>query len=170
MDEHKIAVPQSTHYFSRVQDLRQWLEQGEVTEQTHLSQALSHSELTGMPREAFHDLLQRLAVPYQAVIEQRRHRRRGGAPRPGSRRGVFTQKITDADRILATVLAGRQQCDQQSLADLFGISRGTIRNAIDDVQPLLDQHGYWVTPSARRFNTADDVLTFARAHADESPP
>ncbi|MEV4083722.1 hypothetical protein AB0J43_26020 [Nonomuraea fuscirosea] len=169
MDEHKITVPQTTHYFSRAQDLRQWLEQGEITEQMHLSQALSHPELTGMSREAFHGLLQRLAVPYQAVIEQRRHRRRGGAPRPGSRRGVFTQKITDADRILATVLAGRQLCDQQSLADLFGVSRGTIRNAIDDVQPLLDQHGYRVTSSARRFNTADDVLTFARAHADESP-
>lgn len=169
LDQHKITIPQTTHYFSRARDLRKWLDQGEATEQMQLSQALSHPELTGMAREDFHGLLQRLAVPYQAVIEQRRHRRRGGAPRPGSRRGVFTQKITDADRILATVLAGRQLCDQQSLADLFGVSRGTIRNAIDDVQSLLDQYGYRITPGTRRFGTAHDVLAFVKAHPDESP-
>ena len=67
------------------------------------------------------------------------------------------------------MLAGRQLCDQQSLADLFGVSRGTIRNAIDDVQPLLDQYGYRITPGTRRFGTADDVLAFVKAHPDESP-
>ncbi|MFI6500339.1 hypothetical protein [Nonomuraea typhae] len=55
------------------------------------------------------------------------------------------------------------------MADLFAVIRGTIRNAIDDVQPLLDQHGYRVTPSPQRFDTAEDVLTFARTHTDESP-
>jgi hypothetical protein len=34
-------------------------------------------------------------VPYAAAIEQRRHRQRGGNRRPGTRGGVFRQKITD---------------------------------------------------------------------------
>lgn len=31
-------------------------------------------------------------------------------------------------------------------ADLFGVSRGTIRNVIDDVRPFLDQDQSVVTP------------------------
>jgi DNA-binding FadR family transcriptional regulator len=44
------------------------------------------------------------------------------------------------------------------LADLFGVSRGTIRNAIEDVSPLLEQDPYVPTLAQRRFTTATDVL------------
>jgi hypothetical protein len=111
-----------------------------------------------MPRPDFQALIDRITVPYQAALEERRHRQRGGDRRPGARGGLFRQKITDADRILATVLSQRNLCDQQALADLFGVSRGTIRNAIEDVRPLLEQDRQAVTPAERRFATADDVL------------
>ena len=170
LDEQKITVSQTTHYFSRAQDLRHWLDQGAVTSQMRISQALLHPELTGMSWEDFHALVERINVPYQAILEQRRHRQRGGDRRPGTRRGVFPQKITDADRILATVLAQRQLCNQQTLADLFGVSRGTIRNAVDDVLPLLQQEGYLPEPARDRFATAADLLEFATtANGDESP-
>jgi hypothetical protein len=53
---------------------------------------------------------------------------------------------------------------------LFGISRGTIRNAIDDVLPLLEQDGYIPTHAARHFATAADLLAFAAAaHGSETP-
>jgi hypothetical protein len=97
-------------------------------------------------------------VPYQAALERRRQLQRGGDRRPGTRGGVFRQKITDADRILATVLSQRDLCDQQTLADLFGVSRGTIRNAIKDVQPLLEQDTHVPTCAERRFATANDLL------------
>ncbi|MBC2908359.1 HTH domain-containing protein, partial [Streptomyces sp. PSKA01] len=88
-----------------------------------------------------------------------RHHQRGGDRRPGTRGGVFRQKITDADRILATVLSQRNLCNQQTLADLFGVSRGTIRNAIEDVRPLLDQDTYVPRLADQRFAAAADVLT-----------
>ncbi len=158
MDEQKIAVSQTPHYFSRAQDLRDWLDRGAGTPQMQISQALAQPELTGMPRDDFHALVDRISVPYRAAIERRRHHQRGGNRLPGTRGGVFRQKITDADRILATLLAQRQLCDQQVLADLFGVSRGTIRNAIDDVLPLLEQAGHAPTPSPKQFATAAEIL------------
>jgi len=41
---------------------------------------------------------------------------------------------------------------------LFGVSRGTIRNAIDDVRPLLEQDTYVPTLAERRFATAAEIL------------
>ncbi|MEV6156469.1 ISAzo13 family transposase [Nonomuraea sp. NPDC052129] len=170
MDEQRVTVSQTTHYFSQAQDLRDWFDRGAVTSQMHLCQTLSHPELTGMPRDAFHVMIERIAVSYHAQIEQRRHHQRGGDRLPGSRRGVFQQKITDVDRILATVLAQRQLCDQQTLADLFGVSRGTIRNAIGDVLPLLKQGGYLPTPALHRFTSATELLaSVSPAHNGETP-
>ncbi|MFC7388456.1 ISAzo13 family transposase [Sphaerisporangium rhizosphaerae] len=170
MEEQQITVSQTTHYFSRSQDLRDWFDHGAVTTQMHISQVLSHPEVTGMPRDTFQAMIKRITVSYHATIERRRHQQRGGERLAGSRRGVFRQKITDADRILATVLAQRQLCDQQTLADLFGVSRGTIRNAIDDVLPLLKQDGYISTPATHRFTTATELLaSVSAAHDSETP-
>jgi DNA-binding transcriptional regulator YdaS (Cro superfamily) len=160
IDEQNITASQTPHYFARAQDLRDWLDHGTGTPQMQISQALAHPELTGMSREDFQTLVERITIPYLAAIERRRHQHRGGDRLPGTRGGVFRQKITDADRILATVLAQRQLCDQQVLADLFAVSRGTIRNAIDDVVPLLDQNGYTPNPAAHQFATATEILTF----------
>ncbi|WP_328828904.1 ISAzo13 family transposase [Streptomyces sp. NBC_00252] len=158
MDSQKITVSQTAHYFSCAQELRDWAQDGATTSRMDLSQTLSHPALTGMSRPDFQALIGRITVPYQAALEQRRHRKRGGDRRPGTRDGVFRQKITDADRILATVLSQRDLCNQQTLADLFGVSRGTIRNAIADVRPLLEQDLYVPIPAERRFATAADVL------------
>ena len=130
---------------------------------------LSHPSLTGMSRADFQAMADRIAVSYAAVVEQRRHRRRGGDRLPGTRGGVFRQKITDADRILATVLSQRRLCNQQTLADLFGTSRGTIRNAVDDVLPLLEEDGYIATPADRYYRTAADLLASMTATEPESP-
>ncbi|MET7457265.1 HTH domain-containing protein [Streptomyces sp. NPDC005574] len=59
---------------------------------------------------------------------------------------------------MATALSQRDLCNQQTLADLFGVSRGTIRNAIEDVRPLLEQDPCVPTLAQRRFTTATDVL------------
>ena len=77
-------------------------------------------------------------MPYAAAIEQRRHRQRGGNRRPGTRGGVFRQKITDGDRILATILYQRRICTLDTLAELFDICKSTLWNAINDVLPILE--------------------------------
>src|SRR5262249_37431577 len=82
---------------------------------------------------------------------------RGGSRRPGTRGGVFRQKITDGDRILATVLYQRRICTLDTLAELFGICKSTLWNAINDVLPILDKHHPAITPAHHRYASAADL-------------
>jgi DNA-binding transcriptional regulator YdaS (Cro superfamily) len=171
LDEQKISItPTVVRYFTRAQELRAWATNTDVAEQatailTH--QALTDPTLTGMSREALHALLEELIVPYAAAIEQRRHRQRGGDRHPGTRGGVFRQKITDGDRILATILYRRRVCTLETLAQLFGVSRSTLWNAINDVLPILDAHRVTIAPAEDRHTTAADLLTAAGQHPKE---
>lgn len=68
------------------------------------------------------------------------------------------------------MLAHRQLCDQQTLADVFGVSRGTIRNAIDDVLPLLQQDGHLPPRVARCHASAAELLKLVgTALTDQTP-
>ena len=108
LDEEKISItPTVVRYFTRADDLRAWATG--TSPAAHVPphptrHALTDPRLTGMSRDALDTLLEELIVPYAAAIEQRRHRQRSGNRRPGTRGGVFRQKITDGDRILATIL------------------------------------------------------------------
>jgi hypothetical protein len=90
---------------------------------------LFHPAITGMPATEWDDLLARLAVPREAQREAALHNRRGGArrlpPGPGRR-----PRLTLADRLLATVLDRRFSMPQPVIADLFGVKRMTINNAV----------------------------------------
>jgi hypothetical protein len=107
LDEEKISItPAVVRYFTRAEDLRAWATGTDLA--AHIPahptrHALTAPHLTGMSRDAQDTLLEKLIVPYAAAIEQRRHRQRGGNRRAGTRGGVFRQKITDGDRILATI-------------------------------------------------------------------
>lgn len=70
------------------------------------------------------------------------------------RGGVFPQKITDAERVLATVLYQRRVCTRQVLAELFEVTPPTIGNAFRQVRPLLEQEGYIAPPAQSRYSTA----------------
>jgi transposase len=131
-------------------------------------QQLADPALTGMPRADLDRLIERLSIRQAALVERRRHQRRGGNRLPGTRRGIFQQKITDPERVLATVLHLRQVCTQEALADLFDVSRGSIRNAIHDVLPLLDEDGFQLPPAPVRLRTKADVLAFLTAHGTAS--
>ena len=137
-------------------------------------QQLADPALTGMPRADLDLLVERLSIRQAALVERRRHQRRSGDRLPGTRRGIFQQKITDPERVLATVLHLRQVCTQGALADLFDVSRGTIRNAIRDVLPLLEEDGFQLPPSPVRLRTKAELLTFITAHdtasAASKPP
>jgi len=130
--------------------------------------------LTGMSRPKLHQMIERLSVPQAAQIERRRHQRRGGARLPGARGGVFRQKITDAERILATVLYQRGVCTRHVLAELFEVSPRTIGNALLEVRPLLEQDGHAATPATTRFSTAAALLASVTPstgqHTTTQPP
>jgi hypothetical protein len=173
LDEQKISItPTVVRYFTHAEDLRAWITNtgpaGHPPPPPPTQPApppLTDPQLTGMTREALHTLLEELIVPYAAAIEQRRHRQRGADRRLGTRAGVFRQKITDSDRILATILYRRRVCGLDTLAELFDISRSTLWNAINDVLPILDERRITVTPADQRHATAIDLLACV-----EQPP
>lgn len=166
MDEHKISItPTVVRYFTRAKDLEAFITQSDP-EQVPMGPsryALTAPTLTGLTRPALHALLEELVVPYAAAIEKRRYRHRSGERRPGTRGGVFRQKITDADRILATILYRRRICTLETLAELFAVSRSTLWNAINDVLPVLDAHAPAIIPAERRYATAAELLASAAA-------
>jgi hypothetical protein len=123
-----------------------------------LAQRLADPVLTGMPRADLAALTDRIVPVLAARAERHRHRQRGGERLPGARGGVFTQKITDAERVLATLLYRRGLGTHDTLAELFEVSRRTIGGVLRDVDPLLDQNGYVTTPAATRFTTAAALL------------
>src|SRR3954451_18223769 len=102
--------------------------------------------------------------------ERHRHRRRGGERLPGARGGVFTQKITDHERVLATVLYQRKLCTQDTLAELFEVSRRTIGDVVREVGPILAQHRFTPTPAGTRFGTAAQLLAALTSGDDTSTP
>jgi hypothetical protein len=169
LDEQKISItPSVISYFTRAADLRAWLNGDDLAEQNSAKPSrhtLTAPQLTSMPRDQLDKLLEDLIVPYAAAIEQRRHRQRGGPRQLGTRGGVFRQKITDGDRILATILYRRRICGLNTLAELFDISRSTLWNAINDVQPILDIRGIDIVPAQQRFTTPQELLDAVTADA-----
>lgn len=111
-----------------------------------------------MTRAELSALVQRLSIPQAARIERLRHQRRGGERLPGTRGGVFRQKITTAERVLAVILYQRGLCTRNVLAQLFHVSPRTIGNAFQEVLPLLEQDGWTPQPGGQRFATATALL------------
>ncbi|MFD5088821.1 hypothetical protein ACFWOG_40235 [Kitasatospora sp. NPDC058406] len=66
--------------------------------------------------------------------------------------------MTDGDRILVTILYRRRVCGLDPLAELFGVCRSTLWNAIKDVLPILDARRIDITPAEHRHTTAADLL------------
>ena len=119
-----------------------------------LPDPLTDPRLTGMTRRQLTDLIDQLRLPHNAEVEHRRYHRRGRHRLPGTRGGVFHQKLTDPERVLTAILYHRRACTRQVLADLFNVSPRTIGNILIDIRPLLDQAGYQPTPADTRYNSA----------------
>ncbi|MFI0041279.1 MULTISPECIES: ISAzo13 family transposase [Streptomyces] len=116
-------------------------------------------ELTGMPEPALDKLVEQLAPKIDELREQGRIQQRGGE-RIRARGAGAKDKLTAADRVLATVLYLRRLGTQDLLVQLFGVSGSTLTRAVHQVQPLLAEHGYTIPPSTARFRTPADVTAF----------
>jgi hypothetical protein len=119
-----------------------------------LPDLLTDPRLTGMTRQQLTNLLDQLRLPHNAQVEHRRYHRRGRHRLPGTRGGVFQQKLTDPERVLAAILYQRRACTRQVLADLFNVSPRTIGNILIDIRPLLHQTGKQPTPADIRYRSA----------------
>jgi Rhodopirellula transposase DDE domain len=157
LNEQRHTILPTTLRFTTTATLMQFLSSGEPEPlRSRVSEQLAHPALTGLSRAELAAMTERVKHVQDARNERHRHRRRGGERLPGARGGVFTQKITDAERVLATVLYQRKLCTQDTLAELFQVSRRTIGDVVREVGPILTQDGFTPTPAAARFaNTAD---------------
>jgi hypothetical protein len=122
-----------------------------------------------MSRQHLDDLTAELAGPQQAQREQARHQRRGTKRRRAAGAGPRT-KLTNADRILATVLYMRKLCTQAVLGELFAVDRSRVTEAIRETRPLLQEHGHVITPATARFPAPADLIAFLAAEDAESAP
>ncbi len=168
LSDHGHPIAPSTLRFATAAALHQFVRtDDDVPTRSRITQRLSDPALTGVSREELAAMTQRAETVQASRRQRHRHRRRGGERLPGARGGIFTQKITDAERVLATVLYQRKLCNQDTLAELFEVSRRTIGDVVREVGPILDNDGYHPTPAPTRFPDAAAVL-----HATQStaPP
>ena len=121
--------------------------------------ALSHPALTGMSRSRLDNLIADLAGPQETQREQARRQRRGAERRRAAGAGP-RPRLTEADRVLATVLYLRKLCTQAVLAELFAVDRSRITQAIRETRPLLEERGHAITPATARFPAPADLAAF----------
>jgi hypothetical protein len=159
LQEHGVSITPTTLCFSTGQQIEEFLRTDTpITARQQLTHALADPRLTGMSRPDLDQFIDRLSVRQAALIEHRRHRQRGGPRQPGTRGGVFRQKITDAERMLAAVLYERKLATRTVLADAFDVSRSTLNNALADALPLLREGNIALEPATDRFDTAEQLL------------
>ncbi len=170
LQEHGVTIAPTTLCFSTAQQIREFVGvQAPVTARQQLSHALSDPKLTGMPRADLNALIDRLSIQQAALIEKRRHRQRGGPRQPGTRGGVFRQKITDAERMLAAVLYERKLATRHVLAAAFDVSLGTLNNALADALPVIREADITIMPATTRFHSAQQLLATTDAQHQDRP-
>ncbi|WP_407289160.1 transposase family protein [Streptomyces sp. BP-8] len=98
-----------------------------------------------MPEPALNELVDQLDQRLAELREQGRLQQRGGE-RIRARGAGAKDKLTTADRVLATVLYLRKLGTRDLLAQLFGVNGSTLTRAVRQVQPLLAEHGYTIPP------------------------
>jgi hypothetical protein len=162
LGENGVQIGPATLRFTTAAALRDYATSDQpLPERSRILQLLSHPDLTGIPPADLAAMTARVRKVLEARGERHRHRRRDGETLPGARGGVFTQKITPDERILVTILYLRKLCSQDTLAELFTVSRRTIGNVIREVGPTLAQDGYTPTPTDKRFPDAQRIINAA---------
>jgi hypothetical protein len=122
----------------------------------------AHPALTGMPAAEWDQLTTALALPYQAQREAEMHIARGG-PATRRRAGGHPQALTLAEKTLVTILRQRLAVPKPVLAELFGVSTGTIATAQRQITPLLERAGHKIKPATTRLTTLADLTAYASA-------
>lgn len=112
-----------------------------------------------MTKPVLDELVSQLAQDLDEFREQGRLQQRGGE-RIRARGAGAKDKLTTADRVLATVLYLRKIGTRGLLAQPFGVNGNTLTRTVRQVQPLLAEHGHTIRPSTARFHTPADVTVF----------
>jgi len=159
LEDHGHTTSTAGIRFSTADALLAFLDTGARPERAQIIDQLSDPALTGISRAELRQLTERLASGQSAQTERLTYQRRGGPRQLGTRGGVFPQKISDDERVLLAVLYQRNLCTMDVLADLLGVSRSSIGNAIRQTRQLLHQTGHTSTPAPTRARSAAELLT-----------
>jgi len=167
LEDHGHRPGYAPTRFTRAAALQAFLDTATAPPRTQIMESLSHPRLTGMSRDDMEALACRLAPRQIAQTERASYQRRGADRQPGSRGGVFPQKIGDVERVVLAVLYLRKLCTLDVLADALGdVSRSLIGNVIREIRPLLVEGGLLPPPAAVRYRSAADLLAAARSEDD----
>ena len=72
--------------------------------------------------------------------------------------------MTLAEKTLVTIMRQRLAVPRPVLADLFGVSTGTIATAERQIKPLLERAGHTPTPAATQCTTLAELTAYAASH------
>jgi hypothetical protein len=123
--------------------------------------ALSHPAFTGVSRQHLDDLIEELAGPWCALREAALHARRGGKRLRAAGAGP-RQELVFTDRVVLTLVHLRTNLSHAALAELYGIGRSTVSEAIGEIHPLLARRGFAVPDRpGLRLRTLADVFAYA---------
>jgi Rhodopirellula transposase DDE domain len=164
----KHAIPPAVLRFASADAVRAFLDTNAAPARPDRIAALGDPALTGMSRDDLAMLIGRLSLTLAAEAERRKYLQRGGHRQAAARGGIFHEKITDAERVLATIRGLRRNCSWDTVADLFQVSRRTIGSARARVGPLLDQDGFSITCATNRYPAAAALLAAVK-EPDENP-
>ncbi|NJP30276.1 ISAzo13 family transposase [Microbispora sp. SCL1-1] len=159
LEDHGHHAGAAQVRFAKPAALLGFLDTGQRPARAVIIDQLSHPVLTGISRDELRLLIQRLAAAQVAQGERLGYQRRGGHRQPGTRSGVFPQKISNSERVVLTILYQRKLCTMDVLADVLGdVSRSSIGNVIRETRPLLQQAGHIPPDAPIRYRTAANLL------------
>ncbi|MEV5801639.1 transposase family protein [Streptomyces collinus] len=119
--------------------------------------ALSHPAFTGVSRAHLGGLIEELAEPSQAWRESASHQRRGEKRHRAAGAGRKHESVF-TDRVLVALVHLRSQLPHAALAELYGVGRSTVTEAIGEIRPLLADRGFAVPgQSGLRLRTLADM-------------
>ncbi|MCZ4103674.1 helix-turn-helix domain-containing protein [Streptomyces sp. H39-C1] len=106
-------------------------------------------------------MLEELAPRWAAARESTLRERRGGERLRAAGAGR-KQKLVFVDRLLVTLVCLRLGLPHAALAELYGVDRSIVSDAIREVRPLLAPRGFAVPDRPGvRLRTLEDVFAYA---------
>lgn len=167
LEDHGHQPGHAPSRFTTADALMAFLDTAETPTRTRIMESLSHPRLTGMSRAELDALARRLAPRQVAQVERASYQRRGADRQPGSRSGVFPQKLGDRERVVVAILYLRRLCTLDILADVLGnVSRSSIGNVVREIRPLLAEGRLLPPPATTRYRTATELLAAANEGTD----
>lgn len=125
--------------------------------------ALVHPAFTGVSRQHLGYLIMELAGPWCALREAALYARRGHKRLRAAGAGP-KQQLVFTDRVVLTLVHLRTHLSHAALAELYGVGRSTVSEAIGEIRPLPTRRGFAVPDQpGLRLRTLADVFAYAEA-------